>query len=121
MPASARAKILIVDDSDDQRDLLIRYFERAGCDVVAVGNAEDAIAAYALSTPDLAVIDLVLPGMNGWDLSARLRLERPACAIVISSVLDAADFPAAEAILPKPFTGAQVRRVLRDHVPIWSA
>jgi hypothetical protein len=41
--------------------------------------------------------------------------------LVCLFVLDAADFPAAEAILPKPFTGAQVRRVFRDHVPSWSA
>ncbi len=120
-PATERARILVVDDSDDQRALLSRYFERAGCDVIAVGNAEDAILSYSRVAPDLAVIDLVLPGMSGWELAARLRAERPSCAIAISSVLDAADYPEAEAVLPKPFTGAQVRRVLRDHVPSWSA
>ncbi len=121
LPAVTRAKVLVVDDSEDQRALLTRYFELAGCDVVSVGNAEDAILAYSRVTPDLAVIDLVLPGISGWDLSTRLRAERPGCAIAISSVLDTADYPAAEAALPKPFTGAQVRRVLRDHVPAWSA
>lgn len=120
LPAVTRAKILVVDDSEDQRALLARYFELAGCDVVTVGTAEDAILAYSRSTPDLAVIDLVLPGISGWELSARLRADRPECAIAITSVLDAAKYPAAEAVLPKPFTGAQVRRVLRDHVPAWS-
>lgn len=114
--------VLIVDDSDDQRALLSRYFERAGCSVVAVCNAEDALLAYADATPDLAVIDLVLPGLSGWDLAARLKSERPDCTIAISSVLDTTEYPRnAEAVLPKPFTGAQVRRVLRDHVPGWSA
>jgi CheY-like chemotaxis protein len=121
IPAIARAKILVVDDSEDQRTLLARYFERAGCDVVAVGSAEEAILAYSRQTPDLAVIDLMLPGITGWDLTARLKAERPECAIAITSVLDAADYPEAQAVLPKPFTGAQVRRVLRDHVPGWSA
>jgi CheY-like chemotaxis protein len=116
-----RVKVLVVDDSEDQRSLLTRYFERAGCDVVAVGSAEDAILAYSRDTPDLAVIDLMLPGITGWALTAKLKLERPDCAIAITSVLDAADYPEAEAVLPKPFTGAQVRRVLRDHVPGWSA
>ncbi len=62
LPMVIRPKILLVDDGDDHRGLLIRY----------------------------------------------------------SSVLDTPYLPAAAAILPKPFTGAQVRRVLRDHVPSWS-
>ena len=115
-------RVLVVDDSDDQRDLLRAYFERAGCRVMATSNAEEAIAAWSGSDPELAVIDLVLPGISGWDLAARLKSEHPDCAIAISSVLDTTDYPPdAEAVLPKPFTGAQVRRVLRDHVPGWSA
>ncbi len=121
IPAIERARILVVDDSEDQRALLSRYFELAGCDVIAVGSAEEAILAYSRQTPDLAVIDLVLPGITGWDLTARLKAERPECAIAITSVLDASEYPEAQAVLPKPFTGAQVRRVLRDHVPGWSA
>lgn len=121
LPLAEPVKVLVVDDSDDQRALLSRYFERAGCVVAVAATAEDAILAYSRTPPDLAVIDLILPGMNGWDLTARLRAERPGCVIVITSVLDAADFPVADAVLPKPFTGAQVRRVLRDHVPGWSA
>jgi CheY-like chemotaxis protein len=120
LPAAERARVLIVEDSEDQRTLLTRYFERAGCAVMAVGTAEEAILAYSRSSPQLAVIDLMLPGMNGWDLTARLKADRPECAIAITSVLDLADFPEAEAVLPKPFTGAQVRRVLRDHVPSWT-
>ena len=117
-----KVTVLVVDDSDDQRGLLTRYFERAGCTVVAVGSAEDAIVSYTDSIPDLAVIDLVLPGISGWDLAARLKSECPSCTVAISSVLDTTDYPPdAEAVLPKPFTGAQVRRVLRDHVPGWSA
>jgi len=115
-----RVRVLVVDDSEDQRMLLARYFEKAGCEVVAVESAEDAILAYGRWIPELAVIDLLLPGMNGWDLTARLKADRPRCAIAITSVLDATDYPDAGAVLPKPFTGAQVRRVLRDLVPRWS-
>lgn len=112
--------MLVVEDSDDQRLLLQRNFERAGCDVAVAATAEDAIASYDAVAPDLVVIDLVLPGINGWELTERLRAARPECVIVITSVLDAADYPASDAILPKPFTGAQIRRVLRDFVPAWS-
>jgi CheY-like chemotaxis protein len=113
-------RVLIVEDSEDQRALLRRYFERAGCEVSVAETAEDAILSYSRSTPDLAVIDLVLPGMDGWALTDRLRADRPDCVIAITSVLDPDRYPASEAALPKPFTGAQIRRVLRDFVPKWT-
>jgi CheY-like chemotaxis protein len=117
--ATARVQVLVVDDSEDQRMLLKRYFERAGCDVVLAGNAEEAVVQYDSAAPDLAIIDLILPGMDGWELTARLKVARPDCVIAITSVLDAKDYPASDAILPKPFTGAQIRRILRDFVPQW--
>jgi CheY-like chemotaxis protein len=117
---SEKVTVLVVDDSGDQRALLRRYFERAGCVVTTAKNAEDAITAYTRATPDLAVIDLVLPGMSGWELTERLRLDRPGCVIAVTSVLDESTYPAAEARLPKPFTGAQIRTVLRDFVPKWT-
>jgi CheY-like chemotaxis protein len=118
---ATRVQVLIVDDSDDQRLLLQRYFEKAGCDVFVAETAEEAIAHYGAAAPDLAVIDLILPGINGWELTERLKAARPDCVIAITSVLDAKDYPESDAILPKPFTGAQIRRVLRDFVPKWKA
>jgi CheY-like chemotaxis protein len=113
-------RVLVVEDSIDQAGLLRRYFEKSGCIVTVVGTAEDAVVAYQLETHDLAVIDLQLPGMDGWEFAGKLRRERPLCAIAITSVLDAADFPNSEAILPKPFTREQVRQVLADTVPRWT-
>jgi CheY-like chemotaxis protein len=114
-------RILVVEDSDDQRDLLRAYFEKAGCAVVTAKNAEEAIPAYQTTEPELAVVDLVLPGMDGWALVERLRADVPDCAIAVTSVLDARKYPAAQAILPKPFTRAQVLQALEDCVPRWSA
>jgi CheY-like chemotaxis protein len=113
-----RARVLVVEDSDDQRELVRTYLEKAKCSVVAVHNAEDAIASYLLDTPDMVIVDLLLPGMNGWELVRRIRVDRPDIAVVVTSVLDAADYPPAEAILPKPFTRAQILRVLDDCVPV---
>jgi len=111
--------VLVVDDSEDQRLLLRRYFERAGCVVATASTAEEAILSYTETPPNLAVVDLVLPGIDGWELAARLREAHPTVAIAITSVLDAADYPTADAILPKPVTGEAVRQVLRDCVPEW--
>jgi CheY-like chemotaxis protein len=114
-------RVLVVEDSDDQRDLLRAYFEKAGCAVVTVKNAEEAIPAYEETGPELAVIDLVLPGMDGWALVEKLRVDVPACAIAITSVLDVRKYPEAQAILPKPFTRAQILQVLENCVPRWKA
>jgi CheY-like chemotaxis protein len=114
-------RVLVVDDSDDQRELLRAYFEKAGCAVVTVKNAEEAIPAYAESVPELAVVDLVLPGMDGWALVEKLRVDVPDCAIAITSVLDERKYPAAQAMLPKPFTRAQILQVLEDCVPRWKS
>jgi CheY-like chemotaxis protein len=113
-------RVLLVEDSDDQRELLRAYFEKAGCEVVAAKNAEEAIPSYRQTEPELAVIDLVLPGMDGWALVEKLRADLPGCAVVITSVLGAERYPKSQAILPKPFTRAQVLRVLADCVPRWA-
>ncbi|HEX4058906.1 MAG TPA: response regulator [Galbitalea sp.] len=112
-------RVLVVEDSDDQRDLLRAYLEKAGCAVVTVKSAEEAIPAYADSEPELAVVDLVLPGMDGWTLIDKLRAEVPDCAIAVTSVLDSRKYPDADAILPKPFTRAQILQVLEQVVPRW--
>lgn len=119
--AQGRVKVLVVDDSADQRHLIRRYFELAGCDVVVAASAESAITAYEQLTPDLAVIDLVLPGMDGWALAARIQADRPDCAVAITSVLDAGAYPKTEAALPKPVSRASVRELLVNIVPKWVA
>ncbi|PZQ89087.1 MAG: response regulator [Leifsonia xyli] len=106
--ATPRPLALVVDDSDDQAELLRRYLERAGCRVVTASTAERALEELVDIRPDLAIIDLMLPGMSGEELSVRLRDEHPDCVLAITSVLDASRYPEADAVLPKPFTGAQV-------------
>ncbi len=115
--APGAMRVLVVEDSEEQAALLRKHLERAGCLVTIVETAEEAIAAYRAAAPDLAIIDLVLPGMGGAELVPMLRAGLPQCKIVITSVLDTADFPAADAILPKPFTGAEVLAVLDKALP----
>jgi len=114
-------RVLVVEDSEDQSDLLRAYFEKAGCHVETETTAEAAIAAYQDWTPELAVIDLVLPGMDGWELVTRMKAEIPDCAIAVTSVLDERRYPPGTASLPKPFTRAQLLAVLKSSVPRWSA
>lgn len=112
--------VLVVEDNADQRDLLRLNFERAGCTVLLADTAEAAIIAYRENAPDMAVIDLILPGMDGTTLIERMKLDSPSCALVVTSVLDPTDFPSSDGILPKPFTRAQIEQLLADCLPNWS-
>jgi len=114
-------RVLVVEDSEDQRDLLRAYLEKAGCVVETVQNGEEAVLAMTRGRPELAIVDLVLPGMDGWELVEKLRAAVPECAVVVTSVLDARRYPESQAILPKPFTRAQILQVLEDCIPRWSA
>ena len=113
--------VLVVEDNPDQRDLLRLNFERSGCRVDLAASAEEAILAYRANAPDLAVIDIILPGMDGPTLIDQLKRELPDCAIVVTSVLDPADFPSSDGVLPKPFTRAQVESVVEACLPNWSS
>lgn len=114
-----RVKVLVVEDHDDYRYLLQRFFERANCDVMSAASAESAIDLYRERTPHLAVIDLILPGMNGWELRDRMRVDTPECAVAISSSLEGYEYPEYDARLPKPVTLKNVHAVLSRCVPHW--
>lgn len=109
---NAHPLALTVEDSTDQSALLRLLLEREGFEVFSTADAESAIAAFPEISPALAIIDLRLPGLTGEECSHRLRERFPDCFIVISSVLDPADYPEADAALPKPVTGASLHELV---------
>jgi DNA-binding response OmpR family regulator len=110
---TGRPLALIVEDSADQTALLRRYLDREGFDVFAAADAEAAIAAFSDIDPVVAVLDLLLPGISGQECAELVRERFPDCFLVISSVLDATDYPPADAALPKPIVGAEMHEILR--------
>lgn len=67
------AKLLVVDDEPNIRELLSTSLRFAGFDVVAAANGRDALAAVEEYNPDLAVLDVMLPDMDGFTVTRRLR------------------------------------------------
>ncbi|HMA32687.1 MAG TPA: response regulator [Casimicrobiaceae bacterium] len=63
---SSIRKILIVDDSPTERHVLQDMLTKAGYEVLASDNGEDAIAKARSSKPDLILMDVVMPGLNGF-------------------------------------------------------
>ena len=66
-------RILVVDDEPNIRDLLVTSLKFAGFQVKAVGNGAQTISAVLEEEPDLIVLDVMLPDMNGFSVTKRLR------------------------------------------------
>jgi len=70
---AAPSRILVVDDDATVAEVLTRYLEREGFAVDTVGDGEAALRTAAASSPDLVVLDLMLPGVDGLEVCRRLR------------------------------------------------
>jgi CheY-like chemotaxis protein len=72
-PQGGKVSLLFVDDDAYMRRLMAARFEHLGAQVEAVASAQDALAFLESHRPDLLVLDAVMPGMNGFDLSRRIK------------------------------------------------
>ena len=70
---SAEAKLLVVDDEFNILELLATSLRFAGFEVVTAGNGREAIEKAEQEQPDLIVLDVMMPGMDGFDVTRRLR------------------------------------------------
>jgi two-component system alkaline phosphatase synthesis response regulator PhoP len=67
--------VLIIEDSADIAELIKHYLDRAGYDTVVHGSGRDGLVAARQSPPDLVVLDVMLPGMDGMQVCQALRAE----------------------------------------------
>jgi two-component system cell cycle response regulator DivK len=68
-----RPRILLVDDFPDNREMYALYLEYAGFEVAEAATGHEAIAQAFAQIPDLIVMDLSLPGLDGWEATRRLK------------------------------------------------
>ena len=73
------AKIVVADDDADIRDLVVFKLEQAGHELISAGDGATAVEACRRELPDLAVLDVMMPGMSGLDACRELRAD-PALA-----------------------------------------
>lgn len=66
-------KILIVDDEQANRQLLAKLLEWRGFEPIEAGNAEEGLRLAYRHHPDLVLLDIMMPGMDGWEVCRRLR------------------------------------------------
>lgn len=77
------ARVLVVDDDPLIRWSLQSVLCSEGHDVNAVDSAENALAEVEMRSPNVAIVDFVLPGMNGLELIERMRSVCPAVKVIV--------------------------------------
>jgi two-component system alkaline phosphatase synthesis response regulator PhoP len=82
---TAVVKVLIVEDDETIAQGMARHLDAAGFDAVCVGNGELGLARLRYERPDACVLDLMLPGLDGWKLIETARAEGIGTPIVVVS------------------------------------
>ena len=111
-------KILLVDDSGLARRSTRRVLETAGYDVVEAQDGLAALEQYAVERPDVVLLDLVMQGMYGLDVLAKLKEMDPSVKVIVvsadiqTSSRDMVRAAGASAFLTKPATTEQILQTL---------
>jgi len=84
-PAPARRRILVVDDDPTVAEVVAGYLDRAGFAVDRAADGPSAVTRAALARPDLVVLDLMLPGMDGLEVCRRIRQDGPVPVVMLTA------------------------------------
>ncbi len=76
-------KILLVEDNEMNRDMLSRRLKKRGFDIVVAVDGEKALEMVHQETPDLILMDMELPILDGWEATKRLKQSQKTCNIPI--------------------------------------
>ncbi len=119
--------ILIIEDEPDLVKVVQSYLEKAGYKVVAAYRGDSGIAAYENYHPDLVILDLNLPGVDGLDVAKAIRRKQETPIIMLTARVEETDRLVglelgADDYISKPFSPrevvARVKAVLRRSSPV---
>ncbi|MFZ7104934.1 MAG: response regulator [Peptococcaceae bacterium] len=123
-------KVLVVDDDQNVLELVKLYGEREGFEVILVNDGDLVLAAFDRENPDVVILDIMLPGVDGLTLCRNLRSVRMIPVIMLTAKGEEADRVlglemGADDYVSKPFSPrelvARIKAVLRRTQPVDSA
>lgn len=120
------SKILVVDDDASIRELLRLYLEKEGYRVALAADGNEAVKKFAESEPDLTLLDIMLPGLDGWQVCREIRKKSQKPVIMVTAKGETFDKVlglelGADDYVVKPFDTkevvARIKAVLRRYAP----
>lgn len=123
-PGQPRHRLLVVDDIEVNRQLLLQILEPLGFEVDVVANGEDALAHWQARRPDLILLDIRMPGIDGYEVARRIRVAEPDCrtkllALTASAFADERERVLAagcDDFLRKPLRESELLEALARHL-----
>jgi len=117
--------VLVVDDHEDNRRILRDLLASAGYEVIEATTGDDGVAMAKVRTPDLILMDIQLPGIDGYEATRRIKaddaLRRIPLIVVTSYALSGDDAKAlaagADAYVAKPFSPRAMLAKIREYLP----
>ncbi|MFN8041184.1 MAG: response regulator transcription factor [Acidimicrobiales bacterium] len=90
-PAATKARVLVVDDDENIRYLLHMAVQHAGFEVADAGTGREALTAVDDWHPDLVLLDVMLPDLDGFEVCRRLRTDRSTTPVIFLTARDELD------------------------------
>jgi two-component system, cell cycle response regulator DivK len=117
-----RMKILIVEDNSDMRDLIALRVQLTGYTPILASHGKEGVEKATAEKPDLILLDMMMPVMDGWEAARALRASRETKEIPILAVtalfrsedLKSCLDSGCSGYIVKPFTGVDLQRKIRE-------
>jgi two-component system cell cycle response regulator DivK len=122
-----RPRVLLVDDYPDAREMYAEYLDFSGFEVIEAANGMEAMQRAADTQPDIILMDLSLPVMDGWEATRRLKADKrtehiPVVALTghaLAGISEGAKKAGCDAFVTKPCLPEdlvkEIRKVLDQH------
>ncbi len=117
-------RILVIEDQEDNRQILRDLLTSVDFEVIEAADGEAGLAAAAAHRPDLILMDIQLPGLDGYEATRRLKADAALYAIPViavtsyasSSDVDKARAAGCDAFVSKPFSPRQLLAKVREYL-----
>jgi two-component system, cell cycle response regulator DivK len=119
-------RILVIEDQEDNRQILRDLLTNANFEVIEAVDGESGLAAAAAQKPDLILMDIQLPGIDGYETTRRLKADTLLHAVPIIAVTsyalageaETARAAGCDAYIPKPYSPRQLLAKVREYLSL---
>jgi two-component system, cell cycle response regulator DivK len=115
-------RILVIEDQEDNRRILRDLLSSVGYELIEAENGEDGVAAAAAARPDLILMDIQLPLLDGYEATRRIKALSAIPIIAVTSYAlsgdeDKARAAGCEGYVTKPFSPRELLAKIREYLP----